>query len=116
VLTALTYLLFAYSAVLTVWALVLTIRNTAAGKGLLGATGGLLVLLVVQLVVSIALWGRADGTDPLLFFGYLFTALLLVPLAGFWAFAELSRWGPAVVAAAAVTVFVMIERMDQIWL
>lgn len=113
---ALTYVLYACCAIITGWALVLAIRNVPAGTGLLGATVGLLALLVVQLVASIVLWGRADGTDPLLFFGYLFTALLLVPLAGFWAYAELSRWGPAVLAAAAVTVFVMIERMDQIWL
>lgn len=115
-LTALTFVLFAYSAVLTVWGLVLAIRNTAAGPWLLAATAGMLALLVVQLIVSIVLWGRSADTDPLLFFGYLLTAMLLVPLAGFWAFAELSRWGPAVVAAAGITVFVMIERMDQIWL
>ncbi|GAA4284850.1 hypothetical protein GCM10022261_23810 [Brevibacterium daeguense] len=114
--TALTIVFYVYCAVLTIWALVLTFRNTPAGKGVLGATAGLLVLLLVQLVVSIVMWGQSRDTDPLLFFGYLFTALVLVPLAGFWAYAELSRWGPAVLAAAGVTVFVMIERMDQIWL
>ena len=47
--------------------------------------------------------------------GRVLTAILVVGLAGFWAFAELSRWGPGVLAAGGLTVIVMIERMDQIW-
>lgn len=116
VLTVLTYILFAASAVLCLWALVQTIRNKPAGILMLGGASVLLLLLLVQLVVSIVLWGQSGDTDGLLFFGYLFTAIVLLPLAGFWAFAELSRWGPGVLAAAAATVGIMIERMDQIWL
>ncbi len=116
VLTVLTYTLFAASAGLCLWALVQTIRNRPAGILMLGGASVLLLLLLVQLVVSIVMWGQSGDTDGVLFFGYLFTAIVLLPLAGFWAFAELSRWGPGVLAAAAATVGIMIERMDQIWL
>ena len=116
VLTVLTYTLFIASGVLCLWALVQTIRNRPATIAMLAGAGVVLLLLLVQLVVSIVMWGQSGDTDGVLFFGYLLTAIVLVPLAGVWAFAELFRWGPGVLAAAAATVGIMIERMDQIWL
>lgn len=115
-ISAFTYILFGYSAVLAVWGLVDAVRNRASSKYQLWFAAGLLVLLVVQLIVSIAMWGQAgEGTDAILFFGYLLTAIVLMPMAWFWAYAELTRWGPAVMFAAGATVFVMVERMDQLW-
>ncbi|GAA1851841.1 hypothetical protein [Brevibacterium marinum] len=113
--TVFTIVLCAVAAVLAVWSIVEAIRNKPAGPLLLGATALLLVLLIVQLILSIATFGSAHDVDPLLYFGYVVTAILVIALAGFWAFAELSRWGPGVLAAAGLTVLVMIERMDQIW-
>lgn len=113
--TVFTIVLYAVAAVLAVWSIIETIRNRPAGPVLLGAAALLLLLLIVQLIVSIATFGSTHGVDPLLFFGYVITAILVAALAGFWAFAELSRWGPGVLAAAGLTVLVMIERMDQIW-
>lgn len=113
--TVFTVVLYAVSAVLSVWSIIETIRNRPAGRLLLGVTALLLLLLIAQLIVSIVVFGSAENVDPLLFFGYVLTAILVVGLAGFWAFAELSRWGPGVLAAGGLTVIVMIERMDQIW-
>lgn len=99
-----------------VWALVSALRNRQASPALIIASGVLLAALLVQLVLSIiavAIGGSAS--DPVLFFGYLITAVVLVPLAGFWAFAELSRWGPIVLVAAALTVIIMEVRVEQLW-
>ncbi|RBP68010.1 hypothetical protein DFO66_101234 [Brevibacterium sanguinis] len=115
VFTVFTIVLYAVTAVLTVWSIVDTIRNRPAGKMLLGASALLLLLLIVQLILSIVSFSSTHDVDPLLYFGYVITAILVMALAGFWAFAELSRWGPGVLAAAGLTVVVMIERMDQIW-
>ena len=116
VFTVFTIVLCAVSAVLVVWSLVETIRNRPAGPLLLGVSALLLLLLIVQLILSIATFGSTHDVDPLLYFGYVITAILVIALAGFWAFAELSRWGPGVLAAAGLTVLIMIERLDQIWL
>lgn len=115
VFPALTYLQYGAAAVLTVWAGISAARNRPAGRALLGFTALVLLLLLVQLVVGIVAFPAHGQTDPLLFFGYVGTAIVLVPLAGVWAFAELSRWGPLVLAAAGITMIIMIVRMVQIW-
>lgn len=113
--TVFTIVLYSVTAVLAVWSIVETIRNRPAGRILLGIAAVLLVLLIVQLILGIAAFGSTHEVDPLLYFGYVVTAIVVMALAGFWAFAELSRWGPGVLAAAGLTVAVMIERMNQIW-
>lgn len=115
VFTPFTIALYAVAAVLTIWSIVETIRNKEAGKPLLAATAIMLLMLIVQLIVGIVAFSSTQNVDPLLYFGYVITAILVIALAGFWAFAELSRWGPGVLAAAGLTTIVMIERMDQIW-
>lgn len=74
--------------------------------------------LVVQTVVSIAavVSGERAKTDTVEFFAYLFVALIVPIAAGFWAIVERTRWSTLVLAAAALTVVVMIFRMQQIWL
>src|SRR5699024_10514692 len=115
VFTVFTIVLYAVTGVLTLWSIVETIRNRPAGKALLAAAALLLLLLIVQLVVSIAPFGSAQDVDALLYCCYVITATLVIALAGFWAFAALRRLGPWVLAAAGLTVIVMIERLDQIW-
>lgn len=49
------------------------------------------------------------------FWGYLLTALV-VPIGAFWwSILEKTRWSNFVLAAAGLTVFVMLFRMEQIW-
>ncbi|MCU1633010.1 MAG: hypothetical protein JWM61_1662 [Micrococcaceae bacterium] len=63
---------------------------------------------------------RQSTGDPVLgegweFWGYLLTALLVPVGAFWWAILEKTRWSNFVLAAAGLTVFVMLYRMEQIW-
>ncbi|WP_104179940.1 hypothetical protein [Arthrobacter sp. B0490] len=49
------------------------------------------------------------------FWGYLLTALVVPVGAFWWAILEKTRWSNFVLAAAGLTVFVMLFRMEQIW-
>ncbi|GAB3620346.1 hypothetical protein [Glutamicibacter sp. PS] len=49
------------------------------------------------------------------FWGYLLTALIIPPVAFFWAVADKSRWANTVLAVSGAIVFVMLFRMEQIW-
>lgn len=73
--------------------------------------------LIAQAVVSIALvsGGARAKTDTIEFFGYLLVALLIPAGAAFWALVERNRWSTMVLAVSALTVAVMIARMQQIW-
>lgn len=110
----LTYAQYAAAAVLALWAVVQALRNRPAPIAMIGWAGFVLLLLIVQLVAAIVTFGQTDA-DPLLFFGYVLTAIILVPLAAVWGYIEPSRWGPWVLAGAGATVIIMILRMDQIW-
>jgi hypothetical protein len=49
------------------------------------------------------------------FWGYLLTALLVPVGAFWWSILEKTRWSSFVLAGAALTVVVMLVRMEQIW-
>ena len=73
--------------------------------------------LIVQLVVSIVLvsGGARAKTDTIEFFGYLLVAMMIPAGAAFWALVERNRWSTMVLAISAITVAVMVARMQQIW-
>lgn len=75
---------------------------------------------VFLLVYGVAAGIRQAGGQPLVgaaweFWGYLVTALFVVVLAGWWGIGEKSRWSNLVMGAAGFTVFVMLYRMQQVW-
>ena len=74
-------------------------------------------LLIAQLVIAIV--APAVGNHPsgniLEFYVYLVSAIILVPLAGFWALVERNRWSTVVLGVACLAVAVMVYRMLQIW-
>lgn len=75
------------------------------------------LLLVVQLVVAIvapAVGNPPSGSLPE-FYVYLVSAIILVPLAGFWALVERNRWSTVILGVACLAVAVMVYRMYQIW-
>ena len=72
------------------------------------------------LVHTVAAAVRQLTGEPVLgeaweFWGYLLTALLIPVGAFWWAVLEKTRWSNLVLAAAGLTVFVMLFRMEQIW-
>lgn len=83
----------------------------------LGMTLLVEVLLVVQLVVAIvapAFGNTATGSVPE-FYVYLVSALLLPPLAGFWALVQRDRWSTVILGVTCLAVAVMVYRMNVIW-
>lgn len=73
--------------------------------------------LIVQLVASIVLviMGERAKQDTVEFFAYLIVALMIPAAAAFWALIERSRWSTLVLGVGALTVAVMLVRMNQIW-
>ena len=57
--------------------------------------------------------GRLDG-DPVVFWGYLITALIILPVCAAWAFADRSKVSSAVMAVGGVTISVMMWRTWQV--
>nr|WP_228508994.1 hypothetical protein [Herbiconiux sp. VKM Ac-1786] len=83
----------------------------------MGATALVEVLLIVQLVVAIAApaFGNTPSGDPLEFWVYLVSAVLLPVAGGFWALVERSRWSTVILGAICLAVAVMVYRMNVIW-
>ncbi|MCR2793924.1 hypothetical protein NQ156_12695 [Microbacterium sp. zg.Y625] len=75
------------------------------------------LLLVAQVVVGLAapLTGNPPSGSLLEFWVYLVSAVLLPPAAVFWALLERSRWSTVIMGIAALSVAVMVWRMQVIW-
>ena len=111
--------------------LVLVWYSVAVGIGLLAAglfgakpdpvaimaTAGIEAGLLIQLLISTALVisGQRAQTDTIEFFGYLIVAIIVPLAAGFWGLAERTKYSMMVLGAAALTVGVMLYRMQQLW-
>jgi hypothetical protein len=83
----------------------------------LGAVLLVEVLLLVQLVIAILAPGLGNPPtgNPLEFYTYLVSAILLLPLAGFWGLVERTRWSTVILGVAAFAAAIMVYRMLQIW-
>lgn len=83
----------------------------------LGAVLLVEVLLIVQLVVAVLApaAGNNPSGSPLEFYTYLVSAIILVPLAGFWGLVERTRWSTVILGVASLAVAIMVYRMLQIW-
>lgn len=109
-------LLVVACAALAGWALWFALRDRAVILRQLFGAAAIEALLVVQAVVAgVQLATQDRSVDGPLFWGYLATALVLLPVAAFWAFAERTKWSSVVLAVAAVTVAFLDWRLWQIW-
>ena len=114
--SALAVVVSVLAAAVALWAAVFAVRDRAVVLRQLW--GGAVVegALLLQVVVTLVQTARGDGpADALTYWGYLVTALLLLPSAAAWAFAERTRWSSVVLLVAAVTILVMEWRLVQVW-
>ncbi len=83
----------------------------------LGAVAVVELLLIAQLAVTVTapLFGNNPTGSLLEFYVYLVSALLIPPLAVFWALVDRTRWSTVVLAVACLAIAVMVFRMFQIW-
>lgn len=83
----------------------------------LGAVLLVELLLLAQLVVAILapLFGNTPTGNPLEYYTYLVSAILLLPAAGFWGIIERSRWSTIILGVAALSAAIMLYRMQAIW-
>ena len=82
-----------------------------------GALAAVLALLLAQVVIAIVapFAGNPSQGSVLEFWVYLVSAVLLPPAAVFWALIERSRWSTVIMGVAALSVAVMVWRMQVIW-
>ena len=102
--------------VLAGWALWFVVKDRAVVLRQLWGAAVIEGVLVVQAVVAGVLVATGSGdVDGILFWGYVLTQLLVLPLAAGWAFAERTRWSSVVLLVAALTVAFLEFRLLQIW-
>lgn len=104
------------AAALLGWSLVFVVVDRAVILKQLILAGVVELALLAQVVVAgVGVAGGRQVMDPVTLWGYLFVALLLLPVAGAVAFAERSRWSSVVLAVAVFTIMVMEVRVWQVW-
>lgn len=106
----------AAALVLAGWAGWFAVRDRAVVlRQLWGAAVVEALLLVQAAVAGIRQATGADPAEPVVFWGYVVTQLVLLPAAALWAFAERTRWSSVVLLVAAVAVAFLQLRLDQTW-
>lgn len=111
----LTVLTGAAAVALAGWALVHAVRKRpTSGRQVIGAgiVEALMLLTVVFTVIAQAS-GRVGG-DPFVLWGYLLTALFILPVAVAWAFVDRSTTSAVAMFVCAVTTAVMMWRVVDV--
>lgn len=106
----------ALCAALAAWALWFVIRDRAVVLRQLWGGAVVEAVLLVQAVVALVLViGGTSPLEPGVFWGYVVTQLVVLPVAALWAFAERTRWSSVVLVVAALTVAFLEYRLLQLW-
>ena len=110
-------LLIAASLVFAVVVLCYVALARTPDWGLLGLAGLIEAGALVLLVLAAVQVGGADlaGGGTITLFGYLLSALVVLPIGFVWSLAERSRGATAVLAVAGLTEAFLIVRTLQIW-
>ncbi|WP_233158209.1 hypothetical protein [Actinokineospora bangkokensis] len=104
------------------WAVVLVVvdRAPVLGRPDGWAYAGVLALIelgvLVQAAIGLVMAFTTDrDVERWTLAGYLLGALFAVPIAAYWANAERTRWGTAVLVVGCLVVPVLNLRMGQVW-
>lgn len=103
----------AAALVLAAWAGIWALRDKAVVLKQLVAGGVVEVMMLAEIVIAIV--DGAGGEDRLVFWGYLITTLVVLPLAAAWALAERTKWSSVTLAVACVALAVMQVRVASLW-
>lgn len=110
------YVVIAAALAYAGWCLYALVRNQNPREPHVIGAGVVEVLLLVQLVVAVVMLAVQGAPDELgVFIAYLVVSLVVLPLGLFWALAEKSRWGTGVLLVAALSVPVIVVRLQQLW-
>lgn len=113
---AIAYVVIAAALAFAAWALYAVVRNQVPREPHVIGAGVVEVLILVQTVVAVVLLIAQGGpAETATFVGYLVVTPFILPIGLFWALAEKSRWGTAVLVVAALTVPVLVVRLQQVW-
>lgn len=115
-LAPLTIGIYSISAVLASLALHRLLKRRLIDDAVIIAAAVLELALLVQLLVGLLQSGAiGDGSERATFIAYLFTALVIAPVAVFLAIKEKTQWAMGVVIGGAFVVAVLVARLQQIW-
>jgi hypothetical protein len=103
-------------ALLGLWALWFAVVGRAVILRQLIAGGVVEVAILAQIGVAFVEVARGyELAEPWTFWGYVVTALFLLPVAAVWALADRTRWSSVVLVVACVAILAMQLRVWQVW-
>jgi hypothetical protein len=114
--TTLQIVLSVASGVAALWLLVLIALDRLPGDAVYAALGLIEVGIVVQLVVGLVMvFGGHDDVNVAAYVGYLFGALLILPVAVLWSLGERTRAGTGVLLVGVIVVPALCLRLHELW-
>lgn len=115
-MTTLQIVLSVLSLLVVALLVVLIVRDRRPGRVTYALLAVLELGLVAELVIGLArVFGDHEGVSVATYVGYLVGALVILPLAAGWAWAERTRNGTGVLLVGVLVLPVLFVRLHDIW-
>lgn len=113
----LTWILVVLAGVVGLIGVVAGLAKVAPNDVILGGTVLVELGLIVQVVVAVVapFVGNSPTGDPLEFWIYLITAVLMPPAAVIWGLVDRGRWATVALGVVGLAIAIMVYRMHVIW-